>query len=167
MSRRKGTRQKRTQRFRDEVNEAYFHRIVDFVDKYKDEDNVDVKDLISKYKDLTLELIDKYPDVTWVWCNISKNPNLTLEWIDKYPDKPWCWSISESLNMTLEWLEKYPEQQWVWHWVEISSKNMFEQKSKEYIAAYRIQQWWYKITLSPEYAIGRRFINRKYDAIFE
>ena len=37
MSRRKETRQERTQRFRDEVNEAYFHRIVDFVDKYKDE----------------------------------------------------------------------------------------------------------------------------------
>jgi len=37
----------------------------------------------------------------------------------------------------------------------------------EYMAAYRIQQWWYKITLSPEYVVGRKFINRKYDEMFE
>ena len=46
-------------------------------------------------------------------------------------------------------------------------KNVFEKYAIEYIAAYRIQQWWYKITLSPEYAIGRKFINRKYDEMFE
>ena len=44
MSRRKETRQERTQRFRDEVNDAYFLRIVDFIEKHKDD--VTAKELI-------------------------------------------------------------------------------------------------------------------------
>ena len=49
----------------------------------------------------------------------------------------------------------------------LSYKDIFEKKAREYLAAYRIQQWWYKITLSPEYKVGRKFINRKYDECFE
>ena len=48
-----------------------------------------------------------------------------------------------------------------------SYKEVFEEKAREYLAAYRIQQWWFKITLSPEYEVGRRFINMKYTKCFE
>ena len=44
---------------------------------------------------------------------------------------------------------------------------LYELKAKEYMAAYRIQQWWKHITLSPKYAIGRKMINKKYDDLFE
>jgi hypothetical protein len=37
---------------------------------------------------------------------------------------------------------------------------------RKYLAAYKIQQWWFNITLSPEYVVGRKFINRKYDKLF-
>ena len=48
----------------------------------------------------------------------------------------------------------------------LAYKHIFDEKAKEYMAAYRIQQWWHKITLSPEYKVGRKFINRKYDKLF-
>ena len=34
------------------------------------------------------------------------------------------------------------------------------------MAAYKIQQWWKNITMSPHSAIGRKFINKKYDELF-
>ena len=48
-----------------------------------------------------------------------------------------------------------------------NDKKLFlEEGYKKYMAAYKIQQWWYKITLSPEYKIGRKMINSKYDELF-
>ena len=37
---------------------------------------------------------------------------------------------------------------------------LFEDAYKKYLAAYKIQQWWKHITMSPYYAIGRKFIDR-------
>ena len=55
-----------------------------------------------------------------VW--ISRNPNITMEIIEKYPDKPWNWSaISCNPNITIEIIEKYPNKPWDWYW--ISSKS--------------------------------------------
>ena len=48
-----------------------------------------------------------------------------------------------------------------------SYEEFLEEKSREYLAAYKIQQWWFYITMSPEYKIGRKFINKKYDDCFE
>jgi len=45
------------------------------------------------------------------WKVISRNPNLTLDIIEKYPDKPWHWGkwgLSSNPNLTFEWIEKYP-----------------------------------------------------------
>jgi hypothetical protein len=45
-------------------------------------------------------------------------------------------------------------------------KEYYEQRWREYMAVYKIQQWWKYITISPNYAIGRRFIERSYDNLF-
>jgi hypothetical protein len=48
-----------------------------------------------------------------IWYLISKNPNLTMEIIEKYPDKPWEWNlISCNLNLTMDMIEKYPDKHW-------------------------------------------------------
>ena len=44
---------------------------------------------------------------------------------------------------------------------------LYEIKATEYMAAYRIQQWWYKITMSPYYKVGRKFIEKKIDSHIE
>ena len=35
------------------------------------------------------------------------------------------------------------------------------------MAAYKIQQWWKKILMSPHTKVGKKFINKKYDELFE
>ena len=63
---------------------------------------------ISCNPNITMEIIEKYPDKPWSWCHISDNPNITMEFIEKYPEKPWEWmSISENSNITIEIIEKY------------------------------------------------------------
>ena len=39
-----------------------------------------------------IELIEKYPNKSWDWMEISQNPNITIDNISKYPDKRWCWA---------------------------------------------------------------------------
>ena len=41
---------------------------------------------------LTMEIVDEYPDKDWDWHMISKNKNITFKMIEKYPNKPWDWS---------------------------------------------------------------------------
>ena len=80
---------------------------------------------------------------------MSFNPNITLEFVSKNSEKPWHWDkIFENA---------FPEE-----------KKMFIQKKyREYIAAYQIQQWWYKITMSPQYQVGRKLIEKRRLAVYE
>ena len=68
-------------------------------------------DSISCNPNITMEIIEKYPNKPWNWDYISYNPNITMEFIDKYPDKPWdwFWGISRNPNINMEFLEKYPD----------------------------------------------------------
>ena len=59
-----------------------------------------------------------------------------------------------------------------WHWKAISlnkfqkEKELFIEKSfTKYMTTYKIQQWWFKITMSPYYKIGRKFIDRDGQAL--
>ena len=128
-------------------------------------------DWISGNPNLQLKWLIRFPDKKWYWgqSSISNNPNVILEWVERFPDKDWYWSydgLSSNPNLKLEWIEKYPDKLWEWNSIKLSYNTIFEEKAIKYMAAYRIQQWWYKITLSPVYVVGRKFINRKYDEMF-
>ena len=57
---------------------------------------------------LTMEILETYPNKPWEWDYISANPNITMEIIEKYPNKPWSWvHISCNPNITMEFIEKY------------------------------------------------------------
>ena len=65
----------------------------------------------------------------------------------------------------MEMIEKYPDKPWNWGYISMNEfqkdKELFiEEAYNKYIAAYKIQQWWKHITMSPYYAIGRKFIDR-------
>ena len=116
---------------------------------------------ISNNKNLTIEIIDKYPDKEWHWgkCGISNNPNLTMEMIEKYPDKEWHWGtggISSNPTLTIKMIDKYPDKKWhwgkwgishnpnltiemiekypdkEWHWGAMSCNNFHWEETKEY-----------------------------------
>ena len=66
------------------------------------------------------------------------------------------WGISNNPNITMKWLIQYPDKEWDYSKIKFNEELIFNQKAKEYLAAYRIQQWWYKITLTPEYKMNIR-----------
>ena len=98
----------------------------------------------KKYWSFIQENLDK----DWNWSWISKNPNITMDIIRDNPDKPWNWRLIH--------VNQFPKEK----------ESFIEDAYKKYLAAYKIQQWWKHITMSPHYAIGRKFINRNYDELF-
>jgi hypothetical protein len=71
-----------------------------------------------------------------------------MDIIRENPDKPWNWS-----GVSCNEFQK--------------DKEIFiEEAYREYMAAYKIQQWWYERTMSPHYKIGRKFIEKKRLALF-
>ena len=83
----------------------------------KHEDKL-IWDQISQNPNITMEIIEKYPDKPWNWICISYNPNMTMEIIERYPNKPWNWqNISQNPNITMEMIEKYPDKPWNWNWI--------------------------------------------------
>ena len=114
----------------------------------------------------------------WCWNILSQNQNITWEFIKENPDYPWVWDdILWNPNITQDIIMDNPQYPWVWEdipWAQNAfyknthKKDLFiEEKMKEYIAAYKIQQWWFNITMSPHYKIGRKFIDRKYSELLK
>ena len=53
-----------------------------------------------------------------VLWGVSANPNITMEMIEKYPNKDWNWSyLSWNRNITMEFIEKYPSKPWDWDYI--------------------------------------------------
>ena len=89
-----------------------------------------------------MDIIRKNPDKPFNWAWISLNPNITIDFIINNLDKPFDWG-----NISTNKFEK--------------DKELFiEEEYRKYLAAYKIQNWWKHITMSPYYAIGRKFIDR-------
>jgi hypothetical protein len=71
---------------------------------------------ISQNLNITMEMIEKYPNKDWDWNGISRNPNLTMEMIENSPEKPWDWyCLSQHPNITMEMIDKYPDKPWSWY----------------------------------------------------
>jgi hypothetical protein len=47
-----------------------------------------------------------------------------------------------------------------------SKSDFVDKKYREYLAVYRIQRWWHQIRLNPRHPVGRRRLEREYDALF-
>lgn len=58
---------------------------------------------VSKNKNVTWDIIEKYPNVKWCWEGISLNPNITFDIVFKNLHKPWRWEcLSENPNLTFD-----------------------------------------------------------------
>ena len=127
---------------------------------------------ISKNPNITMEFIEKFPDKPWAWVCISCNPNITIDIIEKYPDKSWNWSfISYNPNLTMDFIENNTDKPWDWNGISRNpfnyEKELFiEKRMKEYLASYRIQQYYWKGICNPHCRIGFRKMNRDYDKLF-
>ena len=98
---------------------------------------------------ITIEIIEQYPDKRWNWDSISCNPNITMEFINKYPDKPWDW-----YNISYNKFTK--------------DKNEFIlHEYKKHLASFKIQQWYHYIRMNPEYKFCRKRVNDFYDKVIQ
>lgn len=100
----------------------------------------------SDYFMKILEKNNNFINENWMWITFAKNnPNCTLKFLNEH-NKPTC----------VYWYNNWQHEK----------KEFVERKTREHMAAYKIQQWWLFITSSPEYAVGRRRIEAGYDNEF-
>ena len=163
------SRAKRTQQFRKTVEKKWTQKYWAFIQENQDKSWYWM--YISSNPNMTWEIIRENPDKPWNWDYISGNPNITWNTIRENPDKPWSWKwISSNPNITFDIIRENPDKPWVWEWISYNEfqkeKELFiEKEFREYIAAYKIQNWWIHITMSPYYKIGRKFIDRDGQAL--
>ena len=175
------TTKRRLQNLEKYIQNKWDEYYWNFLMKY--EDKLDWEYGISKNPNITMEMIEKYPDKLWDWeYGISNNPNVTMEIIEKYPEKPWDWEygISNNPNITIEIIEKYPDKPWSWgyisqnpnitmeiienspdkpwDWVCISKNKFTKEKELFYQKYYRI----YMATFRLQQYFNRMYDNPKY-----
>ena len=74
---------------------------------------------ISNDEDITMDLVNKYPNSPWVWEFLSGNPGVTMENIQNNIDKPWVYdAISGNPNITVKFIKDNLLNEW--NWFEIS-----------------------------------------------
>jgi hypothetical protein len=94
-----------------------------------------------------------------------------MKFIEKHPDKPWDWSgISCHPNLTMEMIEKHPEKPWNWYYISSNEfkkdkEKFIENKLKEHLSAFRIQQHWFNAKMDPSYALCKKMVEEFYDNI--
>ena len=84
-------------------------KLIKLIEKYsiKKKWKLGYVETILNNPNLTIEMINKYPNKNWNWWEISCHENITMDIIEKYPNKPWDWKgISCNPNLTLEFIKK-------------------------------------------------------------
>jgi hypothetical protein len=93
------------------------------IEEHKNHSVHDVFYFVSHNKNLTIDIIKKYPDENWVWPEISTF--IALDIIEKYPNdsiKPgvptWNFdSLVQNPNLTIEFVDKYETgSDFYWRW---------------------------------------------------
>jgi hypothetical protein len=64
---------------------------------------------LTKNKNVTMDFIDKHPEIEWNWFGIHENPNLTMDYILAHPEIKWFWQvIAKHPNITMEMILANP-----------------------------------------------------------
>ena len=92
---------------------------------------------LSSNPNITIEIIDKYPNKDWNWECVLKTIKITIEMIQNNPSKYWDWFyISENPNVTLEFIKYFKEKRFSWYnFSPLKNKNLtmqFIEKYNEY-----------------------------------
>ena len=108
---------------------------------------------------ITIDFINKHPEIEWDWYWISSNKNITMDDIINNPDKPWNKiGICYNPNITLEYIQSYDDDYWYWN---ILANN--EKLSMDIIEHYSHKLTQYSYALSCNENISWDFIARNLD----
>lgn len=70
-------------------------------------------EIISYNSDLSIETIFKLKDKNWNWMYLTSDQK-TLDFIDKYSDLPWLWYAIDDSILNTEFIRKYHMKNWNW-----------------------------------------------------
>ena len=86
--------------------------------------NIDFFRSLSKNPNITMDMVNAYPDKPWDWYGLSRNPNITMDFIETKSDKPWDWDgLSRNPNITMDFIEANLDKPWDWE--ELASNNKY------------------------------------------
>ena len=185
-----GLRQYRTKVFREQVEDEWKEKYWKFIENNIDKSwNWG---LLSSNPNITFDIVLDYPNKPWDWRQLSRNQNITFDMIQSHPEKPWNWGwLSSNPNITFDIVLAHPNKSWNWYglsrnsniafdivlahpekpwdWGGLSQnifskakKNFVNKRYKEYLSAYRIQQYWNRAISIPANPICQRKIKRDY-----
>lgn len=139
-------------------------------------------DLFQRTGDVNLSIVEKYPYITWNCNELASNLSNTMETFEKYKYMFDGWNIiTVAFNLTFDYLIEHKDA--FIEFIEPDADNIImvaqlfqkeypyekkcftERKQREYMAAYRIQQWWIKVTSHPENAVCQRRLENEYDVM--
>jgi hypothetical protein len=137
-------------------------------------------DLFQQMGDLNLSIMEKYPYIQWNPNYLANNITNTFEQFKKHEDLINTTNIMCcSHNMTFDYLVKHKDKfmgfQHIFTYPKFllekeypyEKKCFEERKYRQHMAAYRIQQWWLRITGDPKNPVCIRRLEREYEASFQ
>lgn len=122
---------------------------------------------------VTIAAAIQWPSLPWSWEALSKHPNCTCQDVFFAMNEPWDYDALQR-NETI-WLTDLIEQRrfipWNWHTVmnnSFASERNFKVQTytRQYMAAFRIQTAWRKISQDPTSEICQRVQARRIGTIF-
>ena len=125
--------------------------------------------LISQSDNFEIKWVAEFPNADWDWEYISENYNFDISWLKKYPNKNWNYEIiiSNYDYLPLEIFDLIDEKYLSYQGSKFSYYESFENKCRQYMAVYKIQQWWKKILYNPRHIVGKTYVAKLYDKNFE
>ncbi len=163
---------------------------IEFILKYKN--HPFCWNSLSSHSNIIIDhIINTKKILPWRWKYIMLNPNITIDFINKYKNKiDWNilsnnpsinnyennqiinydeYNITSSPNFNLDYIDNLNNINWKYLCGNHLYKNkqlFIERKLLEYMAAYRIQQWYIKISLDISYKFARNKIYNDYNKLY-
>ena len=139
--------------------------------------------MLSCHPKTTLKMVDATRIVSasgvkiepWLGCGLASNPNISLQTMLERPDIRWNWNnVAGNSNLTFEDFEYLCTHEHASRKQYVCGLNLFDaekkafmaRKAREHMAAYRIQQHWFRTITNPYCDMGRRSLLRSYNKLF-
>lgn len=76
---------------------------------------------------VTIDIVEKYPTVVWLWDVLSQNRNITWEHVIAHPEMNWYYtSLTKNPNITWEHISQKINENWDFSYLSLSHKVTFD-----------------------------------------
>ena len=101
-------------------------------------------------------------------------PDFDIDWLDKYSlnvyqERRDLFKLIYCKNFNINWVKKYPKLPWIptrQMMFSYQLNNIFNTTLRQYMAIYKIKQWWKKIYYSPHTDIGYKRLYKSLDQFY-